>query len=402
MSGFLFATGIENSYPVIAGGTRVDEMEKCGHYRRWREDLALVRQLGLSYLRWGPAIYQTFLGPGRYDWSWVDDVLEEMRRLRIQPILDLCHFGLPDWLGHFQNRDFPEYFAEYAAAFARRYPEIRHWTPINEILITALFSARYGWWNEQLASDAAFVRALLNLCRANLLAMHAIRRQTAAPVFVQSESIEYTHPSTPDLEKEAQFQNERRFLPLDLTYGQPLSALMEAYLRDQGMSLEEEAFFARSSTRSGCVLGTDYYATNEHLVKPGGSTAPSGEFYGYYVIARQYYHRYGLPLMHTETNRWDKDDAPQWLWKQWHCLLRLCQDDIPVLGFTWYSLTDQMDWDTALRRDDHRVNPVGLFDLDRNLRPVGQHYRQLIRDWQGFLPGQEVTPPHQPRRRVAA
>ena len=41
---FLFATGIENSYPVINGpdgaARRVDEMEKCGHYTRWREDFA--------------------------------------------------------------------------------------------------------------------------------------------------------------------------------------------------------------------------------------------------------------------------------------------------------------------------------------------------------------------------
>lgn len=56
----MFATGIENSYPTIAlpdGKTkRVDEMEKCGHYRYWREDFELVRELGLSYVRNG----QTF------------------------------------------------------------------------------------------------------------------------------------------------------------------------------------------------------------------------------------------------------------------------------------------------------------------------------------------------------
>ena len=53
MSQFMFATGIENSYPVIGGGVRVDEMEKCGHYQRWREDLGLVREMNLRYLRWG-------------------------------------------------------------------------------------------------------------------------------------------------------------------------------------------------------------------------------------------------------------------------------------------------------------------------------------------------------------
>ena len=44
-----------------------------------------------------------------------------MRRLGIVPIIDLLHFGLPDWLGDFQNPEWPSYFGEYAR-FAERYP----------------------------------------------------------------------------------------------------------------------------------------------------------------------------------------------------------------------------------------------------------------------------------------
>ena len=51
---FLFATGIENSYPTLRTGARVDQMEKCGHYERWEEDFALVREMGLNALRYGP------------------------------------------------------------------------------------------------------------------------------------------------------------------------------------------------------------------------------------------------------------------------------------------------------------------------------------------------------------
>jgi beta-glucosidase len=40
---FMFATGIENSYPTINNGrTRVDEMEKCCHYKHWRTDFDLL------------------------------------------------------------------------------------------------------------------------------------------------------------------------------------------------------------------------------------------------------------------------------------------------------------------------------------------------------------------------
>ena len=114
------------------------------------------------------------------------------------PIVDLCHFGVPDWIGDFQNPDWPRDFPDYAGALARRFPHLRFYTPINEIFIVALFSAAYGWWNERLSSDRAFVTALKHLCQANILAMRASLDVRPDAVFVQSESSEYFHADAPD------------------------------------------------------------------------------------------------------------------------------------------------------------------------------------------------------------
>ena len=64
-----------------------------------------------------------------------------------------------------------------------------------------------------------------------------------------------------------------------------------------------------------------------------------------------------------------------WLWKEWANVLRVRNVGIPTVGFTWYSLTDQVDWDTALREQNGNVNPLGLYDLDRNIRAVGRGYK---------------------------
>jgi len=88
-SNFMFATGIECSNPTIDGGrTRRDQLEECGHYERWREDLHLVRELGLKVLRYGLPIHRVSLGAGRYDWSFADEVMGAMRDMQIIPILD--------------------------------------------------------------------------------------------------------------------------------------------------------------------------------------------------------------------------------------------------------------------------------------------------------------------------
>jgi hypothetical protein len=71
-------------------------------------------------------------------------------------------------------------------------------------------------------------------------------------------------------------------------------------------------------------------------------------------------------------------------------VLRLRNVGIPTVGFTWYSLIDQIDWDTALREKNGNVNPLGLFDLNRKMRNVGRAYKQLITDWRDVLPAQSV------------
>ena len=169
--------------------------------------------------------------------------------------------------------------------------------------------------------------------------------------------------------------NSERFLSLDLNYGRRVDSEMYEFLMDNGMTREEYHFFLGNKIKQHCILGNDYYITNEHRVAADGATYPSGEIFGYSVITRQYYDRYHLPVMHTETNLKEGpngDEAVNWLWKEWANVLRVRNDGIPILGFTWYSLTDQVDWDTALREDNGNVNPLGLYDLDRNIRPVGR------------------------------
>ena len=308
-----------------------------------------------------------------------------MRRLGIVPIIDLCHFGLPDWLGNegqwFQNPEWPKYFGEYAHRFAERYPWVRYYTPVNEIYVTALFSANFGWWNERLVSDTAFVTNVKHCCRASILAMRSILDLRPDAIFVFSESTEYVHPGAPGLVEQAHFMNERRFLSLDLLFGHDVSAMMYRYLLASGMAGEEYLWFMQNKDlKSHCIMGTDYYITNEHVLRTDGRAIGAGDVYGYYVITRQYFERYRLPVMHTETNRTAKL-AVEWLWKEWMNLLRLREDGVPIVGFTWFGLVDMKDWDTALTKMRGTVNPVGLYTLQRKQRKVAREYRRLVEEY---------------------
>jgi beta-glucosidase len=391
---FMFATGVENSAPTIQGGRRrIDQMEKCGHYKHWETDFELLRELDIHYLRYGPPLHRALLGPGRYDFEFADLTFGRLKEMDIVPIVDLCHFGVPDFVGDFQNPDFPGLFADYAAAFAGRFPWVQLYTPVNEMFICATFSAAYGWWNEQKTDDRSFVTALKHIVKANVLAMARILEIRPDAIFVQSESSEYFHAENPAAIKRAEILNSRRFLSLDLNYGRRVDSEMYEFLLDNGMTREEYHFFLEHNLRHHCIMGNDYYVTNEHRVSADGSTRASGEVFGYDEITRQYYDRYRLPVMHTETNMVEGasgEQAVDWLWKQWANVLRVRNNGVPIVGFTWYSLTDQIDWDTALREENGHVNALGLFDLDRRIRKVGKAYKRLISDWRDVLPTQSV------------
>ncbi|GAB3637478.1 family 1 glycosylhydrolase [Hymenobacter arcticus] len=387
---FMFATGIECSYPTIdQGKTRRDMLLECDHYNRYKEDLGLVKEMGLKVLRYGLPYYNIQKGPGKYDWEFADLAMAEIQRLGITPILDLMHFGVPDWVGNFQNPELPVFFAEYCEEVAKRYPWVRYYTPVNEIYVTAKMSAKDGAWNEQLKSDKGFVTALKHAAAASIMGTQKIAKHRPDCVIVQSESAEFTHELRAERTPAVQLENLLRFTSLDLLYAHQPEGEVVNYLYDNGMTRQEYDWFMAGEPPGYQVMGNDYYGRNEKILLPDGTMQTSMDVLGWATITHDYYQRYKKPVMHTETNVFDANEAPAWLWKQWVHILRLRKEGVPVLGFTWYSLIDQIDWETGLAEKKGTVNACGLFDLDRKPRLVADAYKMLLQEY-----GQITIVPH--------
>ena len=234
----MFATGIECSYPTIDQGRwRRDEMDSTRHYDLWQEDFRLAREIGITHIRYGPPLHLTYEGPGCFDWNYIDPQMEELREFGPEPIVDLCHFGVPEWLGNLQNPDIGKALEEYAGAFAERFPWVRFYTPVNEMYVCARMSALDGIWNEQLQDEGAYAKAAWNLANASIRMSDAILKRRVDAIFINSESSEFYQPCCPDpeIQEIADAANDRRFLPLDLIFAHPLSDRMHDLLCAQGI-----------------------------------------------------------------------------------------------------------------------------------------------------------------------
>ncbi|MFN2394026.1 MAG: family 1 glycosylhydrolase, partial [Pyrinomonadaceae bacterium] len=189
-------------------------------------------------------------------------------------------FGVPGWIGDFQNPELPIHFADYADAVASRYPWVRYYTPVNEIYVTARVSAKEGKWNEQLKTDRAFVTAMKHLVAANTLACHSIAHRRPDAIIVQSESAEFTHEGYATPSDEVGLSNKLRFLSLDLLYAHPPDAEVLMYLFDNGMTREEYEWKMRGEPPGYQIMGNDYYGRNERIRKPDGSTCTAEDVLG--------------------------------------------------------------------------------------------------------------------------
>jgi len=354
-------------------------MDASGHTTRWRDDFALARAIGAQALRYGPAWYRTNPAPGRYDWSSADEQMEWLRASGITVIADLCHFGTPDWIGGFQDPALPVHHAAYARAFARRYPWVRHYTPVNEIYVAATFSAMFGWWNECLTDRVAFARALRHLALAHELAVEAILEVRGDAVIVQAESVEHYEPadSSAGAATEAAFWNAARFAALDLTLGRTPAPEIRTLLDEAGMTTADYAFLRERRAAGRRWIGVDYYVTSEQVVRADGGRATASKRAGLAAVAGAYHARYGLPLFITETSR-ESGHAVNWLAEQWDEVQRLAAADVPVVGFTWFPLIDTVDWQHALRVARGDVDRIGLHGLDRRAHAVASAYSALI------------------------
>ncbi len=375
---FLFATSIENSYPRVAGGVRLDQMDRTGHYAWWERDLSLIHSLGVSAVRYGPAYYRTHVAPHDVCWEGCDEPMLRLRELGIDVIADLCHFGLPNWLElGFQDEAFPVLFAEYARAFARQYPWVRYFTPIAQIFTCASNSALLGHWNERLASNATFVRALGHLCMAHELAVEAILSERPDAIIVQSESLTHYHPAGQDAQRSADRWNALKQLALDLTLGHDLAPGMAGYLHQHGMSAIDLRFFQETRAPGQRMLGLVYPSGNERRVASTGRITGARDGFGFAALATAYHRRYGLPVFHLGTSR-AGSQGPAWLREQWDQLLLLRSAGVPVHGFAWHPLIDPA---TDGMHESAPMLETGLFDQGRRERATAGAYRRLIAQW---------------------
>ncbi len=379
------------------GDRYFDQVVRSGHHHR-HDDLDRLAALGVRTVRY-PVIWER-TAPDELaaaDWRWPDARLERLRVLGVDPIAGLVHHGSGPRYTNLLDPAFPGHLARYAGAVAARYPWLTSYTPVNEPLTTARFSGLYGHWYPHARTNHAFARALLVQCKATVLAMRAIRAVTPDARLISTEDLACTH-SAPRLAYQAAFENERRWLSLDLLCGRVDRAHpLRRWLHASGMTDAEVGWF----TDNPCppdVIGCNYYVTSERYLDDRVDDWPEHERGGngrdrYADVAAvracgmvggarllaDCHARFRRPLAVTEAHLGcTRDDQMRWLLGMYDEVVRARAAGVPVVALTAWAAFGSYDWDSLVTRDTGTYEP-GLFDT-RGAEPRPTALAAMVRE----------------------
>lgn len=359
------------------------QMERNGHAERL-QDIDRFASLGIKAIRY-PVLWERTAPDGieSADWSWSDERLPALQQLGVTPIVGLLHHGSGPRDTSLVDPAFPDKLAEYAGAVARRYPWVEYYTPVNEPLTTARFSGLAGVWYPHGSDEATFVRALLNECRATVLAMRAIRAVNPDAKLVATDDLSKTY-GTPEMQEVVGFFNERRWLGWDLLCGKvDQQHALWSYLLDAQAS-EQELLWLRDNPCPPDIIGVNYYATSERWLDHRPERYPPDRRHVYRGIPHadietpralatptpgigpllmETWERYGLPIAITEAHiDANREDQMRWLLEIWNAARSARQQGADVRAVTVWALLGSYDWNCLVTECRGYYEP-GPFDV---------------------------------------
>jgi len=360
-----------------------DQVRETGHHGRG-SDLDLIASLGIRTLRY-PVLWERVAPdrPDQGDWRWSDERLGRLRELGITPVVGLVHHGSGPRYTDLLDPGFAPGLAVHAARAAARYPWVQAWTPVNEPLTTARFSGLYGHWYPHHREEASFLRMVVNQCRAVLLSMRAIRAAVPGARLVQTEDIGRVF-STARLAYQADYENERRWISLDLLCGRVDRShswwprLIAAGVR-RGV-LEE----FRGGEAAPDVIGVNRYVTSDRFLDHRTGLYPPrlrggngrdryadteaarmdlpAEATGWVARLEEVWTRYQRPLAIAEAHLGgEPEEQVRWLMEAWEAARALRAVGADVRAVTAWALFGLVDWDCLLCHPRGRHEP-GAWD----------------------------------------
>jgi beta-glucosidase len=396
------------------------------HLTRFREDLKLAREMGLTSYRFSFEWSRLEAKEGTWDSSafdWYRELLRECELNGLTPMATLHHFTNPTWLaerGGFTNDNAPHLFARYVAKVAEAFGRvIPLWCTVNEPIVLAVGSHLGRFMPPGDFNPTAASRMCRNLLKAHVLAYDLLRRECATrtgPWRARPLEVGFAHNML-------DFHPERPWHPLELSVTRGLSYFYnEAWLAAVNgerqwlgvpgvMPFADQLLEARNR-RTFDFIGVNYYTKcyvrwGPRVLSEGSSAdLPLGLTFAKRseeatdldwaihpsglrrVLMKT--KRFNAPIYITENGLADQEDQRRgkFLLAHLHEVARARAEGFDIKGYYHWSLLDNFEWIKGYW-PRFGLTEVNYDTLERTPRPSSRLYKGIIEAHEGSMAPQE-------------
>ncbi|MDD5044462.1 MAG: family 1 glycosylhydrolase [Candidatus Omnitrophica bacterium] len=354
----------------IKGVFKFPSGNACRHYELFRQDFDLARQLNQNALRFSIEWSRVEPRPGEFNEAEIQhykDVVLALRERKIEPVITLHHFTNPVWfnqLGGWQNKKAVDYFLGFVEKVVNALSsDVKYWVTINEPMIYLYFGYSLGIWPPHKKGILNTISSYKSLVRAHVKAYRVIHTV-------------YKNKNLPE-PKVSIAANLRYFMPCKDDF----TTRLAVHMRDRLYNF----YFLEDIHKAGALdyIGVNYY-TKEDVPAKSGCAQVEKNSLGWDIYPAGFYElllklkKFKLPVFILENGICTVDDDQRWkyIYEHLKSLHRAMEAGIEVLGYLYWSLMDNFEWDKGFGPR------FGLIDIDyntyeRKIRESAQKYAQV-------------------------
>jgi beta-glucosidase len=388
----------------------------CDHYHRWREDVALMKELDLKAYRFSVAWPRVLPeGRGRINQAGIDfysQLVDRLLEVGIEPAVTLYHWDLPQALqdeGGWPARTSVDAFVEYALAVSRALGDrVKYWITLNEPWVSAFIGYQMGIHAPGHTDLGEAIAASHHLLLAHGKAVPVIRANcpdAKVGITLNFTLQEPASPSVSDREAAAWMDGyiHRWFLdplvgrgyPQDMVshYGRAMDFVQPGDLEFISTPVDFLGvnYYSRNIARAGNLNETEN--TPRTVFQGDEITEMNWEVYpeGIYTLLKRLHLDYAFPaILITENGAAFQDEVSpdgqvddparlSYIRRHLEMIYRAIQDGIPVKGYFVWSFLDNFEWNFGYSKRFGIVY-VDFQTQQRIPKSSAKWYREVIRE----------------------
>ena len=379
----------------------------CDHYHRYKEDVALMKELGLKSYRFSINWCRIVPERGRINekgLTFYSNLVDELKSNGIEPMITLYHWDLPLWMhksGGWKNSAIIDEFLFYAEAVIDALSDrVKYWMTINEPQVFIMSAYVIGNFAPFKHAVFSYKNCLRNCLLAHGKAVKLIRQKAKTEPVIGLAMASTTY--IPDSFDEAGIKEAAKY-SFESTVGEGSNSVYMDPIAlgkaSPSMAKKLSADDLRIISEPIDFIGINVYQPSNPLInkeKYNTDSLPKSSL-GWvidgrclYWTIRHYYERYHLPIMVTENGMAGNDSVSadgtvddmirvKFLDDFISEMEKAVDEGIPVIGYQHWSLMDNLEWCEGYEPR------FGIIHIDyntqkRTIKKSGWHYRDIIRE----------------------